>query len=372
MTTLSEFVYFADDDNWATWMTRVIAMINFGGCDFGEIHRTVKGLRTGDYEGWHNRWRGMAEYVEGLARNAEQDGHQITARKAYLRAYTYYRMSQIWFRNVHEARALQMFDKMQECYSKWAELSVPPVERVEVPFEGTKMPGWLLPPKIKRGPKSPVLIYCGPEAMGCEGLIFTGPLEASERGVATLLVDGPGQGQTLRYRKIYGRPDFEKPFGAMVDYLERRSDIDATRLGVFGSDMGAYCAIRAAAFDKRVKAAGNITSCYDVYADLYEYGKENHREALEAYLGTSDPDEVRKRLEAYTLKGVAEKVTCPLFIMHAEETVVYPVEPAYRVYREAKGPKELHILNSGHTIMERRMEALSHAMDWLADQLFAK
>ncbi|MGI0085391.1 MAG: hypothetical protein ACREBQ_09950, partial [Nitrososphaerales archaeon] len=90
MTTLSEFVYFPDNDKWATWMTRVVAMTNFGGADFGEIHRTVKGLKSGDYDGWHNRWRGMAEYVEGLAREAEKVGHLVTARKSRLRAFMYY------------------------------------------------------------------------------------------------------------------------------------------------------------------------------------------------------------------------------------------------------------------------------------------
>jgi dipeptidyl aminopeptidase/acylaminoacyl peptidase len=368
MTTLSEFVYFPDDENWATWMTRVIAMTNFGGADFGEIHRAVKGLKTGDYEGWHNRWRGMAEYVEGLARLAEQSNHDITARKSYLRAYTYYRMSQLWLPTM-SARALQMFDKMQECYSKWAELSMPKVERVSIPFEGIEMLGWLIPSKTAKGKKSPIMIYCGPESQDCGVLTFTGPLEASERGVATLLVDGPGQGTTLRYKKIYGRPDFEKVFSAMVDYLEARSDIDAKRLAVFGSDMGAYCAARAAALDKRVRALGNITACYDVYTDIYLYGKENHREGLEAYLGTSDPEEVRKKLSDYNLKGIADKITCPLFVMHAEETAVYPVEPAYRLYREARGPKEIHIVNAGHTIMDRRMEAISQAMDWVSDQL---
>ncbi len=34
----------------------------------------------------------------------------------------------------------------------------------------------------------------------------------------------------------------------------------------------------------RVRALGNITACYDVYKDLYLYGKENHKQALEAYL----------------------------------------------------------------------------------------
>ncbi|MGI0080435.1 MAG: hypothetical protein ACRECH_12525, partial [Nitrososphaerales archaeon] len=203
-TTLSEFVYFPDDENWATWMTRVIAMTNFGGADFGEIHRAVKGVKTGDYDGWHNGWRGMAEYVEGLARDAEKKDHIVTARKSYLRAYTYYRMAQLWQQDSMNVISLQMFDKMQECYGKWAELSVPQVERVEVPFEGIKMQGWHIPPKAKVSTKNPVMIYLGPESMDCGVLTFTGPTEASERGIATLLVDGPGQGTTLRHKKVSG------------------------------------------------------------------------------------------------------------------------------------------------------------------------
>lgn len=368
-TTLSEFVYFPADENWATWMTRVIAMTNFGGADFGEIHRAVKGLKTGDYEGWHNRWKEMAEYVEVLATGAEKKDHKVTACKSYLRAYTYYRMAQLWQQDSMNAPALQMFDKMQECYAKWAELSTPEVERVEIPFEGIKMLGWYIPPKTMLGSKSPVMIYLGPESMDCGVLTFTGPTEAAERGIATLLVDGPGQGTTLRQKKVHGMPDFEKPFGAMVDYLETRKDTDSSKLGVFGSDMGGYCAARAAAFDKRVKALGNITACYDVYEDLYLNAKENHKAALHAYLGTSDPEEAKRKLADYNLDGIALKITCPLFVMHAEETAVYPVEPAYRLYREAKGPKELHIVNAGHTIMDRRMECISQAMDWLSNRL---
>ena len=116
-------------------MTRLIAMTNFGGADFGEVHRAVKGLKTGDYDGWHNRWRGMAEYVEGLATKAESAGHVVTARKSYLRAFMYYRMSQLWL--PPGAISMQMNDKMLECYSRWAELSIPRVERVEILFEGS-------------------------------------------------------------------------------------------------------------------------------------------------------------------------------------------------------------------------------------------
>src|SRR5579884_4141807 len=78
-------------------------------------------------------------------------------------------------------------------------------------------------------------------------------------------------------------------------------------------------------------------------------------------------------MSTLTSTSTAKKITGrglrPLFVMHAEETAVYPVEPAYRLYREARGPKEIHIVNAGHTIMDRRMEAISQAMDWVSDQL---
>jgi dipeptidyl aminopeptidase/acylaminoacyl peptidase len=59
----------------------------------------------------------------------------------------------------------------------------------------------------------------------------------------------------------------------------------------------------------------------------------------------------------------------PLLILHAEETVNYPIEPAYRLLRDAKGPKELRVINSDHNTMARRMEVLSMLTDWFMDHL---
>src|SRR3989304_2376833 len=138
-------------------------------------------------------------------------------------------------------------------------------------------------------------------------------------------------------------------------------------------DFEAWCQLRllAAVFDKRVKCCGIITATYDALADLYDYGQEAHRPAFAAFLG-EDPNNVetiREKLKAFTLKGVADKLTVPLLILHAEETVNYPIEPAYRLYADAKGPKELRVVNSDHNTMARRMEVLCGLTDWIADHL---
>jgi len=42
------------------------------------------------------------------------------------------------------------------------------------------------------------------------------------RGLACLIVDGPGNGESIRFRGLKLRHDMEVPAGAAVDYLESR------------------------------------------------------------------------------------------------------------------------------------------------------
>ena len=52
------------------------------------------------------------------------------------------------------------------------------------------------------------------------------------RGLATCTFDGPGQGEM--YFQTRMRPDFHRCASVVVDWLERRPEIDIGRLGVLG------------------------------------------------------------------------------------------------------------------------------------------
>ena len=69
------------------------------------------------------------------------------------------------------------------------------------------------------------------------------------------MVDGPGQGGTLRRQKIPNRYDYEVPVGRIIDYLETRADVDLGRIAVCGSSLGGYYAARAASLEHRLAAA---------------------------------------------------------------------------------------------------------------------
>jgi dipeptidyl aminopeptidase/acylaminoacyl peptidase len=367
-TKLSDFPYFPDNPDFNIMAIRAHSMSNSGCTDVGEVLRALIGMnRAGDPDEWHNRWRNMADSVHFLAEKAEREDHLVTARKAYLRSSTYYRFATLFIKK--DARALEMYRKHINDFSKFASLSEPVIERVQIPYEGIHMAGWYIPPKKKKDAKNPAYIYCTGQGGGCEVALQTSPTEAVERGIGVLFFDSPGCGSTRIYHHVYGIPEFEKPFKAVMDYLTSRPDIDSNNVGVAGSDFGAFNAVRAAVFDKRVKCCGLITACYDALVDLYDYGQEEHRESFASFFGESDTEKIREKLKAFNLKGIADKLTIPLLILHAEETVNYPIEPAYRLMEDAKGPKELMVINSDHNTGARRMEVLCGLADWFADHL---
>jgi len=58
------------------------------------------------------------------------------------------------------------------------------------------------------------------------------------RGMSFIDVDGPGQGGTLREKKLYASPESERVAKAVIDYLVTRTDVDPNRIGLHGSSMG--------------------------------------------------------------------------------------------------------------------------------------
>ena len=74
-----------------------------------------------------------------------------------------------------------------------------------------------------------------------------------KRGMATVSLDGPGQGETGYHSHI--RHDYEVAVSLLLDTLMPRADINMNRVGV---SMGGYYAPRVAAFEPRIKAVSPI------------------------------------------------------------------------------------------------------------------
>ena len=167
------------------------------------------------------------------------------------------------------------------------------------------------------------------------------------RGLATFSFDGPGQGESWFQGGLI--VDFERATSAVIDYLETLPAVDAGRLGVFGPSLGGYLAPRSAASDARIKACALSGGTYDrsgVAGRLenpFDFARWSH--IYKVY----DKERLIQMARESTLEGLAPKIRCPLLIVHGTKDFV-PLAEAKRLYAEASGPKELHVLEGGNHV----------------------
>jgi dipeptidyl aminopeptidase/acylaminoacyl peptidase len=211
---------------------------------------------------------------------------------------------------------------------------------------------------------------------------FRGITDITRRGMSVLIVDGPGSGEALRFRNLLLRDDYEVAGSAAINYLEKRRDVDANRIGVVALSLGGYFAPRCAAYDSRFKACVAWGAIWD-YHDTWRQRIERLRNAslsvpphhLLWVTGTDDYDEALKRIEGFRLDGVAQKVNCPFLLTHGTEDEQVPLADARKLF-DAIGSKDktLRIFDAeegGAQHCQRDYLTLVSAViaDWLVEKL---
>ena len=117
-----------------------------------------------------------------------------------------------------------------------------PGERVEIPFEGTRLVGAFRAPRGE-GTFPAVLMLPGLDSAKEE--LRSTEKTFLDRGIATFSLDGPGQGETEYDLPIRG--DWSAPGAAALDALGALPVVDADRLAVWGVSLGGYYSPRVAA-----------------------------------------------------------------------------------------------------------------------------
>jgi dipeptidyl aminopeptidase/acylaminoacyl peptidase len=339
------------------WAPRFVA----NGVPLSDFEEVTAGIER--WDGWCAAWSQRARVHEALAREALDAGHSLSAGEHFTRAGVCYHFAKFVF--VHrydEMRAAH--EKAVACRNAALPHLEPPGERVAIPYEGTTLYGNLRKPRGSNRP--PIVVMC----MGLDSA--KEEMDAYEsgflaRGMATLAFDGPGQGEAEYELRIRG--DYEVPVKSVVDWVTQRSDIDSDRIGLWGVSLGGYYAPRAAAFEKRVKACISLSGPYD-WADIWPQLNELTREAFRVRAKCESPDEALRYGSSLTLKGVAQNITCPLFIVAGKQDRIVPWQDSERLAREARGAVELLLIDDGnHVANNRGYRYRTQSADWMATQL---
>lgn len=319
----------------AVWMPRFLQV----GVLYGDVLATAG--RIDSWDAWCREWMTTAQMHEDLAERWLAGGDRSSAREALQRASIYYHVAAfVFFRDV-DLHNLG-YQKMISCYERAVSLSDGAIEKLTIPFEQAELKALLSKPAgVERPPV--VVVIPGLDSTketrhGARGMYLA-------RGLAVLSMDGPGQGELSLTTKI--RPDYEAPVGAVLDYLQTRDDVDASRVALSGASLGGYYAPRAAAFDHRVRAC--IANCGPYRSkDNWEHKMVVTREAYQHYLGAGDEEEAKELVSRLTLEDCAEHITCPLMIIQGKQDPLVDWRNAEMLYAAVAGPKELHLFEEGN------------------------
>ena len=326
--------------------------------DFEEVTASIS-----SYSEWCRAWSARAAHHEQLGRQALAKKRLLTGGECLQRAGVYYHFASFLF--VHDQEQMKAAHRKQiECRQAALPHLRPPGERVEIPYEGKTLAGILRKPAGYDKP--PVVVMAvGLDSTKEEGDAYEAPFLA--RGMATLIFEGPGQGEAQYDLTI--RSDYEVPVKAVIDYAGMRRDLDITRLGMWGVSLGGYYAPRAAAFDRRIKACIALGGPFNWGAN-WDNLPELTRAAFRVRSHCENDDEARKNALTLSLEGIAQNITCPLFIVNGRLDRIVPAADAERLAREAKGPVELMMIEDGnHIATNRAYRWRSQSADWMAEQL---
>jgi esterase/lipase len=378
------FMYFPDSYRWSAEMMALLSAVPYGGPEIAEIDRAGRKLKAhvGDDDAWFRVLREEGEVLDRRARDAEGNGHMLTAAQNYLRACSLYQHAE-HFRQPKDDAALAVFQRSIECFGKFAALTDRPrIERVDVPFDGGAFPAIFVHAENTSVYRTPAVVRFPGFDTQKELQFFRGVTDITRRGISVLIVDGPGSGEALRVRGLLLRHDYEIAGSAAIDYLETRTDVDAKRIGIVALSLGGYFAPRCAAYDERYQACVVWGAMWD-YHETWRKRIERLRNAslsvpphhLLWVTGTNDYDEALKKIEGFRLDGVAQKVKCPVLITHGTEDEQVPLDDARKLHDAlASNDKTLRIFDAGEGGAQHcQRDYLTHVgtviADWLVEKL---
>ncbi len=383
---------------------RTLAHTQFGGADFGECMVTMSGIPPGDQAAWVKEWRATADRVAAIGKDCAAGGHDVSAREAFLRASNYYRTASLMLFGAPAAPALiENYARESACFREFASRAEPALQAIEIPYEGTTLPGYFCPAPGANKP-APTLIVTNGYDSTLHELYFAFVVAANRRGYHCIIFDGPGQGGALIQQGLPMRPDWEQVIRPVVDFALTRPEVDARRIALAGWSFGGYLALRAVSGEPRLAACVADPGFMDLWESLCAMLPGLPDEVLQhpleadpalfapymAYIESIPALRWKIVQRAFWVHGVdslpgyvevsrgfsnrnrLEAIRCPVFVAQEENDPLAKSAP--EVYAALTSPKTLVQFTAAegagdHCAMFGRSRFLQQMFDWLDEVL---
>ena len=330
-----------------------------------DVVRTVGGITT--YGEWCDAWSATAERRVAEAEAAEGRASGRTAAGLWLVAALEFHFAKHVF--VHDReRLLTATKRSADCYRRAMDRLPWPGVPVDVPFEGDVLPGVLRLPAADAAalPVPVVVVVPGLDATKEEMHQFSEVF--LERGAATLVVDGPGQGEAEHRLDI--RPDWEVVGAAVLDAVAADRRLDEQRVAIVGVSLGGYYAARAVSADPRWRAGVSLGGCH-CFGATWDGLPPLTRAAFTVRSGATDAADALRRAQEVTLdsapRGGGE---APFLVVHGAQDRLFDDEQARRL-AEHFGPRAQLVVepDGDHVCHNLAYRVRAELADWVAAAL---
>ena len=313
---------------------------------------------------WFDAWMAASERYEALA-----DRRNTSASRGawlWLGALTAHAAQLYWLDDLDEKRSAE--DRRAALYEQAADYLNPPAIRHALEVAATTVPAYLrLPAGPRMQPIGAAILLGGLDSTKEESRLFEDLL--LERGVATLTLDGPGQGLTAREVPLGCR--FDAWVSAAVTLLSQVEGIDARRIGLVGRSLGGSYALQTAACERRLRAC--VAWGPLVRGASYDMLPEGVRRTFQYACGGIAEDRTRELLTG--LIDVTDDVkglSCPTFILQGKHDQLVPLEDMAALESAAPAIVETFTHESGTHGCHNVAAVVRPLMaDWLSSRLGA-
>jgi len=382
------FTYFPENYRWSHGLLIGLNMAPWGGAEIGEVNRIGVRLknRVGDDDAWFQEWVREARTVEARGRERIADGRAVSGAQYLRRASAYFHVGER-FLQPKSQEGLDAYMRGVQSFRDAAKyIKRPRIEHVEIPYGEASLPAiYVHAEPANNSGKVPAVAFFDGLDVTKEIQYFKGVPDLVARGIACLIVDGPGNGESIRFRGLYLRPDTEHYATPVWEYLASRPEVDPKRIGVMAISLGGYYAPRAAAFEQRYAcclAWGAQWDYQKIWRDRFDRLARADTPSLSVaaqhiswVLNARSQDDALKRLEPFKLDGVVQKISCPFLMLHGEGDEQIPLGEAQKCF-DAVGAKQktmkIFTRDEGgyhHCQIDNQSICSAYMWDWLEQVL---